>query len=492
MKDLLQLNEKEAREYFLSEKRYCTLDLPEYYSFDGVLKAADNWVGGKSFHQILRNLGKANKPSTFEGVNYVLVNNKKAKYKWRKIELMHPVFYVGIVNELTEKANWRKVCDRFGDFKANEKITCCSIPIIDTRKKSVVLNWWNSFEQKSIANSIDYMYMGTTDIENCYPSIYTHSIAWAIHTKPIAKANQDKYSYLGNKLDEYIRNMQNGQTNGIPQGSVLMDFVAEIVLGYADELLTVALEEAGITEYKILRYRDDYRIFANEITVIEEVIKHLAIVLTSLNLNISAEKTHISDNIISDSIKTDKLYRITHPIDSSQTLQKRLLCIYELGLRFPNSGSVKRELTSIYNNDFCTMDKRPNSYEQLVSIVLEIMHRNPDTYPLCVGILSEIFKFLKPEAVEGYVQRILQKFQKEPFSDYLEVWLQRTTLFHNRDYVYDCSLCRKVYEEVSIWNSDWMDTPIDESSIIKEDVIAVITPNLSKSEVDVFSVGYDE
>ena len=70
MKNLLQLNEKEARDYFLNEKRYCTLDLPEYYSFDGVLKAAAKWLGGKSFHQVLRGIKKADKPCNFEGVNY--------------------------------------------------------------------------------------------------------------------------------------------------------------------------------------------------------------------------------------------------------------------------------------------------------------------------------------------------------------------------------------------------------------------------------------
>ena len=152
---------------------------------------------------MLRGIKKADKPCNFEGVNYVLVNNKKAKFKWRKIDLIHPVFYVGIANEITEKSNWKQLRDRFGDFKANERITCCSIPIIDTRKKSIVLNWWGSFEQQSIANSIDYTYMGTTDIENCYPSIYTHSIAWAIHTKAVAKANQDKYSFLGNKFADF-------------------------------------------------------------------------------------------------------------------------------------------------------------------------------------------------------------------------------------------------------------------------------------------------
>ena len=491
MKSILQLNEKDAREYFLSEERYCTLDLPEYYSFDGVLKAAKKYLGKQSFYQVLKGF-KTDPPSNYDNVNYVLVNNKKAKYKWRKIELIHPVFYVGIVNEITERENWNEICKRFMNYRGNERITCCSIPILDTRKKTIVLNWWSSFEQQSIANSIDYKYMGSTDIENCYPSIYTHSIAWAIHTKSVAKDKKGKFSYLGNKLDKYICDMQNGQTNGIPQGSVLMDFIAEIVLGYADELLSEELEKVGIADYRIIRYRDDYRIFANEISVIEEVIKHLAIVLTSLNLNISAEKTHISDNIILDSIKKDKLYRITHPMDENQTLQRRLLCLYEFGIKFPNSGTLKRELTKIYNEDFCKMDKRPNSYEQVIGIVLEIMHRNSDTYPLCVGILSEIFKYLKSEVVEGYVQRTLQKFKKEPFSDYLELWLQRATLYHDREFEYSCGLCQKVYKNVSIWNSNWMENPIDESSVIKKDMVVNITPNLSKFEVDKFSIGYGE
>jgi hypothetical protein len=35
-----------------------------------------------------------------------------------------------------------------------------------------------------------------------------------------------------------MRGMNFSQTNGIPQGSVLMDFIAEMVLGYIDERLS--------------------------------------------------------------------------------------------------------------------------------------------------------------------------------------------------------------------------------------------------------------
>ena len=48
---------------------------------------------------------------------------------------------------------------------------------------------------------------------------------------------------------------------GIPQGSVLMDFIAEMILGYADKELSKKIEDNQISNYQILRYRDDYRIF---------------------------------------------------------------------------------------------------------------------------------------------------------------------------------------------------------------------------------------
>lgn len=119
------------------------------------------------------------------------------------------------------------------------------------------MNWWNDVEQKSIELSLKYNWIGITDITDCYGSIYTHSIAWALHGISTAKTNR-KETLIGNAIDKKIRNMTYGQTNGIPQGSLLMDFIAEIVLGYGDLLLTEILEEEKIEDYTILRYRDDY------------------------------------------------------------------------------------------------------------------------------------------------------------------------------------------------------------------------------------------
>ena len=42
-----------------------------------------------------------------------------------------------------------------------------------------------------------------------------------------------------------------------------MDFIAEMVLGFADTELSVRIDSEKIKDFRILRYRDDYRIFVN-------------------------------------------------------------------------------------------------------------------------------------------------------------------------------------------------------------------------------------
>ena len=50
-----------------------------------------------------------------------------------------------------------------------------------------------------------------------------------------------------------------------------MDFVAELVLGFVDKAINSELK--GKKDVRILRYRDDYRIFANDDERAEEALK---------------------------------------------------------------------------------------------------------------------------------------------------------------------------------------------------------------------------
>ena len=86
-----------------------------------------------------------------------------------------------------------------------------------------------------------------------------------------------------------------------------MDFIAEIVLGYADAELERKVNNQGIKDYHILRYRDDYRIFTNNSRDGEYILKSLAEVMIELGLKLNPSKTDRSDEVITASIKEDKL-----------------------------------------------------------------------------------------------------------------------------------------------------------------------------------------
>lgn len=210
------------------------------------------------------------KPYKYEEVNYILYSNKEGKYSWRPLQIINPALYVSFVHLITEEENWRDIKERFKEFQADHNIICMSIPIVSTTKRSdkaeQISFWYNNVEQESLKLAMDFDYVIHTDIANCYESIYTHSIPWALHGKEEAKKEKNNKNLLGNKIDKLMQDMNYGQTNGIPQGSVLSDFIAEIVLGSIDlklsekferklVLLIIKLLDTGMIIESLLRIR---------------------------------------------------------------------------------------------------------------------------------------------------------------------------------------------------------------------------------------------
>ncbi|GAW90765.1 hypothetical protein FPS14_contig00104-0004 [Flavobacterium psychrophilum] len=241
MKQILELNNTDAKTLFLKEESYSNISLPDYFSFQELLDKLDKELTNKNLSDL-----RTKSPRESDYVNYKLLSNKDGKFAWRPFQLINPAIYVSLVNTITETTNWNLLKKDLKIFK-KQKIECHSLPAISetidkTNKSAQILNWWQMIEQKSIGLALDFKYVLHSDIADCYSSIYTHSIPWAIHTKEKSKINR-KNSLLGNAIDNHLQDMSYGQTNGIPQGSVLMDFIAEIVLGYVDLLLTEQLKE---------------------------------------------------------------------------------------------------------------------------------------------------------------------------------------------------------------------------------------------------------
>ena len=347
-------------------------------------------------------------------------------------------------------------------------------------------NWWNNVEQKSIELSLKYNWIGITDITDCYGSIYTHSIAWALHGISTAKINR-KETLIGNAIDKKIRNMTYGQTNGIPQGSLLMDFIAEIVLGYGDLLLTEIKEKKKIEDYTILRYRDDYRIFTKDELTLNKILKLLSENLSTLNFKMNTQKTTISNDVISKSIKRDKIEALDLNLNSDISIQKKLLVIREFANKNPNSGSLKTMLVDFYKETIEKLKKKRNDNKEIISIIVDLMYNNPNLYQICVIILSKLLSFENKSNKEFIIKCIEEKFSKLPNTDYLSIWLQRITLTYNAKRQFNSKICKIIYDSTAkLWNSSWLNIDINEELIVDKLLIKELTPVISSKELDIF------
>lgn len=509
MKTVLDLTNKEAYNYFMVPDNYCNIPLPPYFNFEIILKYVAKTIGEKDFSNCQKKeipSGKTKEvgvnPSAYSDTNYKTLFNKDGKYAYRPMQLINPYLYYFLVRYITEKNNWQLIINRFKYFK-DKHIAVESLPLAvnGKTKKDVLLNWWETIEQRSIQLSLQYKYMFITDITNCYGTIYTHTIAWAIHGEKYSKEHRGENN-LGNTLDRYMSAMNYGQTNGIPQGSTLADFIAEMVLGYADKLLADKLKEHHIGSYRILRYRDDYRVFSNNRQDLETIALCLNEVLAHLNFHLNSSKTKITDMIVADSIKSDKLYYIFNGIiekDSEgiyQTFQQELLFIHQFSKKYPNSGTVIKLLDKLFVR-FSKSSKKELQYDNMIvlaAILTDIIIDNPKSYGVGIGLLSLFVDKIKNKKDRvSVLKRIKTKMINLPNSGELCIWLQRITLSISEVSGYDEPLCKLVNKDprVKIWNNDWLDPKFtigySEQDIIDRNVIMNLKPSIARKEVSAFA-----
>src|SRR5262249_1474089 len=139
------LTSKDARDFFLEPASYCSIDLPQYFQFDEVLRHVSDVLA-------ITPLADVQKlpPRDFENVNHSLYNNKDGKYAWRPLQIIHPAIYVALVNEITTPDNWKTIRRRFTEFCANDKIKCLSIPVKSETNQSdkaeQISHWWQNVE----------------------------------------------------------------------------------------------------------------------------------------------------------------------------------------------------------------------------------------------------------------------------------------------------------------------------------------------------------
>lgn len=536
-------------DFFMKSEQYHGFELPEYFTFDKVLKYVRETIGDAPYEECLQ---EAVTPDKLSDVNLDILLNKDGRYAVRPIMLANPFLYYFLVREVCNEQNWGIVKGLFDKFKVPH-ITSCAIPVIPKEKEAfhkatTINNWWNSMEQRSIELSLEYRYMFVTDITNCYGSVNPQTFDWAFSLKGTSLETNDE-SGIAKNIQRYLRAFQQGRNIGIPQGSAIFDFVGEIVLGYSDLMLHEALqakvkeyEQQGKTfpPYEIIRYRDDYRVFCSNREALEDISYILQQVLERLNFRMNSQKTKISDNIVTDAVKSDKLaYIYNTPIFNKKgvdfdSFEKHLLYILMFSRQYPDSGSVRTMLSDIdkrIEEHLKSLDEKNTlktedwesvdlgeeaeptkakgifyelktyhrykyipggSVRALSAVCTQIALENVGCSHYALRIISRMIDSLKDiNEKRSVIDLVYHKLCNQPNSSYNQLWLQNMTYTHDKKQdssPYTLRLCQLVAGKSvePLWNNDWLKleltTSITYDSVVDGEILKKITPLITFRE----------
>ncbi|QOF73173.1 RNA-directed DNA polymerase [Aminobacter sp. SR38] len=131
-----------------------------------------------------------------------------------------------------------------------------------------------------------------TDVSRFFPSVYTHSIPWAINGKEKAKNDpkHDSSNVFGNRLDFIVRQSQSRQTVGLSIGQDTSKIVAETIMSAVD---SVFLKKSGRISPVFVRHVDDYWIGGSSHEECEKHLQNIRAALKEFELDINESKTKI-------------------------------------------------------------------------------------------------------------------------------------------------------------------------------------------------------
>lgn len=229
-----------------------------------------------------------------------------------------------------------------------------------------------------------------TDISRFYYTIYTHTIPWALHTKEFAKLNRGN-DYLGNLLDELIRNTQDAQTLGIPVGPDTSHVISEII-GTAIDLKI----EDKFPDIPGFRFRDDFYFYTYSKIEAEKLLSTITKIFKSYELDINPEKTMIMSlpqEIEPIWISELRLYAIRENEDYfEKNLISYITKVYDYMNTFEKEPVLKYALKKIRNTAI------PESKWYLVkAILLNAITIEPSLLPMVFEMFNDYSGFCDNE-----------------------------------------------------------------------------------------------
>lgn len=229
-------------------------------------------------------------------------------------------------------------------------------------------------------------YILKTDISRFYPSIYTHSIPWAFHTKAIAKVNKS-LDLFGNLIDKAVRDSQGQQTMGIPIGPDTSLIIAESILTCIDKTLAERVALNG------LRYIDDIHLGFDSLGDAENALSHIQELLTEYELALNPLKTEIIELPSSfENLGISELRAFSFR-DEAGCQKSDILHYFNLAFDFANRYP-KEPILKFAVSRLISVDIKESNYRLFEDLILQCATSQPN----CLSfVTNQLIKYMRSD-----------------------------------------------------------------------------------------------
>lgn len=250
------------------------------------------------------------------------------------------------------------------------------------------------------------------DIAQFYPTIYTHSIPWALNGREAAKAalrSGTISSLLGDRLDEAMRTANDGQTVGIPIGPDTSLVVSEILLSSVDDALATRKDLEIVNG---LRYVDDIELYFRSRAQAEDALVALEAELLRYELALNASKTSVTEMPLNIESSWRSVLHTT-PVSSStdRRAANDLAALFNLALE-ARRGNPNDPVVSYALQKARGLIRGPLSSAVVQDVALSSLNYEPSAFPyVCEVLIDAMAQGYKwdQQSVEGVINATLMK-----------------------------------------------------------------------------------
>lgn len=221
------------------------------------------------------------KISSSKPVNFSVARSTHSR---RQLSIPNPIIQTVLSKEISD--NWKELSIHFRKSKISLSKPTFKIGTSRATQISSIAD----LHEKRLFISSGKKFVLLSDFSRFFPSIYTHSIPWALHTKQVAKKKQNDMTLLGNRLDLIVRKGQDNQTIGLPIGADTSHILSEIIAAKIDVMIS---EQNNSQWYDGYRHVDDFYFAFQTYEEAEKALNRIAQSAKEFELDINEIKTKI-------------------------------------------------------------------------------------------------------------------------------------------------------------------------------------------------------